>query len=521
MNPSPEPVDPAARFGRDALPGSTHPGDGATFWAERASDGALRLAAAATAPERLAAFAGGRERVGDVVLWRGASDPVHAAALRSALPYLRPVPLGLATSAGFGDRLGLATPGHVAALRGVGGEGRIAPIFAQQSVRENARTGRTPQQVLDDATFGAFAAGWTGPVGADADHLKREADVDAHVASGHSFFTIDPGDHVRGDADGLSGAALDAAFAERVPWAALDTTPADLHARLGGLALDLGDRALRFASGELERAAIKYGAALAHVARLARHLRAQAGPERAELEVSVDETDTPTTLAEHAYLALELRRLGVDWVSLAPRFVGAFEKGIDYVGDLAALARDLDGHARVAAALGPYKLSLHSGSDKFSVYPLAAAATGGRVHLKTAGTSYLEALRVAGRHDPGLLHAVATLGLERFAEDVRSYHVRGRPERVPDLASLPGTRALALLEQLDARQVLHVTFGSALRTHGPRLQALLRTHADDYAAALRRHFERHLAPFVVAGTAAGPGAATAADTPTPHQGGPE
>ena len=79
----------------------------------------------------------------------------NAAALRARLPWLNPVALGLRTSAGFGDRLGQATPGHVQAARGTG----IAPIFAQQSVRENARTGRTPQQVMDDAHVGCIPGG--------------------------------------------------------------------------------------------------------------------------------------------------------------------------------------------------------------------------------------------------------------------------------------------------------------------------------------------------------------------------
>jgi len=505
--PTPEAIH---RHGRDPLRGSARVVEGLTLWAERDAAHGWRLAAAAADPQHLKGFVGTAERVAaagtDAIVWRGPADAANAAALRATLSNLRPTPLGLATSAGFGDRLGLATPGHVDALRAVGAEGRIAPIFAQQSVRENTRTGRTPQGVLDDATLGAFLAGWTWPVGADADHLKHESDVDTHLAAGFSFFTIDPGDHVVSEADTLEGTALAEAFERRPPWAALDTNPADLLRRLSATTLDLGDRTLRFAPGELERAAVKYGGALAHVARLARRLRGRAGPERAELEVSVDETDTPTTLAEHAYLALELRRLGVDWVSLAPRFVGAFEKGVDYIGDLAALAHDLGGHARIAAALGPYKLSLHSGSDKFAVYPIAVAAAGGLVHLKTAGTSYLEALRVAGRREPALLHAVMRLGLERFAEDVKSYHISGRPERVPDLSALPGTAALALLEQTDARQVLHVTFGSALRQFGAQLKALLTAHPDDYRAALRRHFERHLAPFVAAAHAPADGA---------------
>jgi tagaturonate epimerase len=488
--------DALAQLARAPAPGSARAHEGRSLWAEHAADGGYRLAVTSERPADLEPFDGETVRRGAQLVLRGPLEAANLAALRSALPNLRPVPLGTGTSAGFGDRLGLATPGHVDALRACHAEHGVAAIFAQQSMRENARTNRTPQEVLDDATAGAFVAGWRHPVGADADHLKTEADVDLCLQAGYTMFTIDPGDHVHDDADALTGEALRAAFEERTPWAGLESSPADLIDRLGGLTLDLGDRALRFEAGDLERAAAKYGAAVAHVARLARHLRAFADPQQAEIEVSVDETATPTSLAEHAYLALELQRLGVDWVSLAPRFVGAFEKGVDYLGDLSALSRDLHGHARVAAALGDYKLSLHSGSDKFAVYPIAAAATGAHVHLKTAGTSYLEALRVAGAAEPELLREVITLGLQRFEEDVRSYHVSGRPAAVPDPAALPGRALLALLEQRDARQVLHVTFGSALQRFGERLRRLLRANERAYRDALRRHFERHLAPLV-------------------------
>ncbi|MEN8098164.1 MAG: tagaturonate epimerase family protein, partial [Chloroflexota bacterium] len=97
----------------------------------------------------------------------------NAAALRDRIPWLNPQPLGLSTSFGFGDRLGIATPGHVAAISGTG----IAPIFAQQSVRENDRTGRNPQVVLDDAMWGLFEMGWRNPWGADADHVKEISDL--------------------------------------------------------------------------------------------------------------------------------------------------------------------------------------------------------------------------------------------------------------------------------------------------------------------------------------------------------
>src|SRR5512138_2765924 len=100
-------------------------------------------------------------------------------------------------SFGFGDRLGLATPGHIAAVRGT----KFAPVFAQQSVRENARTGRTPQQVMDDAKRAVDAAKWDAPWGADADHLKTVDDLPPFVAAGYTFFTVDPGAHVDNAAD--------------------------------------------------------------------------------------------------------------------------------------------------------------------------------------------------------------------------------------------------------------------------------------------------------------------------------
>ena len=110
--------------------------------------------------------------------------------------------LGMTPSFGFGDRIGLATPGHVAAMNEAGAG--MAPIFPQQSIREMTRTSRSPVQVMEDAFRGAEASGWTGVVGADADHLKTPADVDATAAVGFTFFTIDPSGHVDQKADDYS-----------------------------------------------------------------------------------------------------------------------------------------------------------------------------------------------------------------------------------------------------------------------------------------------------------------------------
>jgi hypothetical protein len=434
-------------------------------------------------------------------LFVGPASARNAAGLRARLEWLQPRPLGTATSAGLGDRLGLATPGHVRAVRASGAG--LQPIFAQQSIREMSRTGRTPIQVMDDATWGVFGEGWREGVGADADHLKTPEDIDACLAAGFSFFTIDPGDHVDPTADSAAPEALRAAVVG-LPWSQLEDTEDGLRARHLGRDVVVEGHELRFDEPTLLRAAAKYGRAVAHVARMDRHLRRAAGTREVELEVSVDETETPTSPAEHYWVASELKRLGVAWVSLAPRFVGRFEKGVDYIGDLDELEADVAAHAAIARQLGPYKLSLHSGSDKFSVYPIAARQTRGLVHLKTAGTSYLEALRTVAALNPGLFREVYAFARDRYETDRASYHVSARLDRAPGVDDVPEAGLASLLEQFDAREILHVTFGSVLTERSAdggfrfydQLMGLLRAHPDAYARNLETHFVRHLRPLV-------------------------
>ena len=416
----------------------------------------------------------------------------NAAALRERLDWLRPVSLGLRTSAGFGDRLGLATPGHVQAARKAAG---IAPIFAQQSVRENARTGRTPQEVVDDATWGIFQEGWREPWGADADHLKTPEVIDDFVAAGYTLYTIDPGDHVDNEAHTAPLTEVEEKV-KALPWDTLEDTAPDMERRYLDRSFDLEDASLAFDRETLWRAAAKYGRAVAHTARMYRYLVGRVGESDFELEVSVDETETPTSPAEHLFVASELKRMGVDWVSLAPRYIGRFEKGVDYIGDLAEFEMELAKHAAIARALGPYKLSIHSGSDKFSIYPIIARLTGGLVHLKTAGTSYLEALRAISQAAPDLFQEILAFARERYDVDRVTYHVSAELSNVPAPDALSNARLPELLEQFDARQVLHVTFGSVLDRFGDRLLATLQDHEQVYYTLLESHFRRHLSPFI-------------------------
>lgn len=412
----------------------------------------------------------------------------------------RPVTLGLQASFGFGDRIGLATPGHVAAMLRCGTG--IAPIFPQQSIREMTRTSRTPIQVMNNAMQGALAAGWTGPVGADADHLKTPADIDVTAEVGFTFFTIDPSGFVDQQADNYDNATLSAKFIQARPWA-------PWYEKYLGKAVSLptGSR-IELNEIACQRAAVKYGRAIAHALELSNHIAhvQQSAGRPFEIELSVDETDQPTTLAEHFIIAEQCLLGGMKLVSLAPRFIGDFEKGVDFKGDLQALAASLEDHAAVAALLGPYKLSLHSGSDKLSMYGMLAKASRGCFHVKTAGTSYLEALRVVARHDQLAFREIIDFARRRYNTDKATYHVSAT------LADAPATSEVndTTLEQeylecwadvppgkgftKPGRQILHCTFGSVLTDArlGTLVRDCLRSHPETYASVLDDHFGRHL-----------------------------
>ncbi len=422
-------------------------------------------------------------------------SPVSATSLHRP-----PEVLGLAPSFGFGDRIGLATPGHVEAMLRAG-QG-IDPIFPQQSIREMARTARTPEQVMRDAMDGAAAAGWTGRIGADADHLKTNEDIECTAAVGFTFFTIDPSGHVDQHADDYPADDVKSRY-EAGP-------PVDWMAEYLGREVPLSTGTnIVFDELTCQRAAVKYGRAIEAAVELAAHIRrvCESLKQDYEIELSVDETEQPTTLAEHYIIADQCLRGGMKLVSLAPRYIGDFEKGVDYKGDVTALERSLKDHAAIATQLGPYKLSLHSGSDKLSMYPAFARATEGRFHVKTAGTSYLEALRVVARHEPALFRRIVSFARDHYDTDKATYHVSATLAGVPAEQDVPDNVTLEQLylerwEDVPAgrgftapgRQILHCTFGSTLRhpEFGPAVRQVLERHPDTYREVLAEHFARHL-----------------------------
>ncbi|HID09421.1 TPA: hypothetical protein EYP13_04275 [Candidatus Micrarchaeota archaeon] len=254
-----------------------------------------------------------------------------------------------------------------------------------------------------------------------------------------------------------------------------------------------------FSEAELARIALKYSGVIDFAARMYHAIKDKLG-DGFDFEVSVDETQSPTSPLEHFFIVRELQKRDVEIASLAPRFSGSLEKAVDYKGDLEVFRRDLKAHVAIARYMGGYRISLHSGSDKFSLYPLFRQEAGDLFHVKTAGTSYLVALEVVAEKEPGLFREIYSLSLEKFSEDRATYHLSTDLSRLPDPSSLGDRELVALLSEPDPRQVLHVAYGSVLRSElGDDLKRVLLAHEEDYFGKLEVHLGRHLEQLGVKG----------------------
>ena len=271
---------------------------------------------------------------------------------------------------------------------------------------------------------------------------------------------------------------------DALDWVGLDSDLATFTKKYVGQRIDLEHEAIELDEESVLRAMAKYGPSLSHAMAMYRRLM-EKGID-CEVEFAVDETDYPTKPAEHIVVVSELQRLGMEFVSFAPRFVGRFEKGVEYIGDIDELQRDFEIHAEIARALGPYKLSLHSGSDKYSTYPLIAEATQGIVHLKTAGTSWAEALRVIANNDPDLMREMLRLALDSFEANRKSYHLSCDPTKIP--TDPTDDEVAQLMDVIDSRQVLHVGYGAILEEFRPRLYQVWNDHEEE-------HYQHHRRPL--------------------------
>lgn len=414
----------------------------------------------------------------------------NALLLHDLFPWTRPQSLReRRTTIGMGDRLGIATPGHLRAARRFA----VSPVLAQQSVRENDFIHREFNDVVGNATWGVFREGFRDGYGADGDHLKNIPAIDTALAASMPMITLDLTEVMRpevADWDDVAVEegfrALDGAFRSRVE--------SDYAGRDFVIGAGKGEPiTIHIEDLEAKRCAVMYGPALDFSKVVDDHLDRGTGGAY-DLEISIDETSTPTLPAHHLFIARELHHRAVTVNSLAPRFIGEFQKAIDYIGDLSEFDRQFRIHCAIAREYGGYKISVHSGSDKFSVYPSVGRETDLRLHLKTSGTSWLEALETIARHDPDLYRRIHSYALAYYPTALTFYHITADFDAIVPLDERRDEDLPGYFSDANTRQMLHISYGGILSD--PELHKALYDSLfdleEEYAEALRSHFERHI-----------------------------
>jgi len=406
-------------------------------------------------------------------------------------------------SFGVGDRFAHQAAAQLAAFERLEADGvLVAPVW-NKSNREHGFVGSEPPSVRAAAAKAVEERGWGHPWFVDADHIRLET-VDRFLDTS-DFFTIDVADSIGKPAP----AAEIAAFVAR-------------HPELTGTLNVAGvAEALVLDADVVSRIAGQYLLAAREAGAIHRHIKARKGGAGFVTEVSMDETDSPQTPRELLVILCLLADERVPLDTIAPKFTGRFNKGVDYVGDLAAFEREFnDDLAVLAHASATYglpaglKLSVHSGSDKFSLYPVIRRAlerTGAGVHVKTAGTTWLEeliGLSEAGGDGLALAKEIYAYALEHVDELCAPYATvididRTRLPAAAEVASWEGPRLAAAIRHLPAdprfnphvRQLLHVSFKVAAK-QGARYTDLLVAHRDIVGRQVTENlYERHLRPL--------------------------
>ncbi len=407
-------------------------------------------------------------------------------------------------SFGVGDRFAHQAAAQLTAFERLAERGVIAVPVWNKSNREHTFIGSEPRSVWEAARAAVADRGWRHGWHVDADHIRLET-VERFLPWS-DFFTIDVADSI-----GQPVAEADvAAFLER-------------HAELRSPVAVAGlAEPVRMSAETLRPIVAKYLLATREAGRIFRRIaEAKGGPDGFIADASMDETDAPQTPPELLVILALLADEGVRAQTIAPKFTGRFNKGVDYVGDLVQFEQEFNDDLAVIAndvlayGMPPnLKMSVHSGSDKFSLYPIIGRAlrrTGAGLHLKTAGTTWLEELiglseaGGAGLELAKEIYAYAYAHVDEFCAPYASV-IDIRRDKLPSVADVNGWSGSELADALrhlpshprfnpHVRQLLHVSFKVAAK-HGERYLAMLRSNAAVVGRNVAENlFDRHMAPL--------------------------
>lgn len=464
-------------------PGSCYTRDGVLFTIIRSLEGKALLLLSRSRIE--SSFDGAEEQIGELHTSVVQCSTENARKLHDIFPWTKPVSLReRRTTVGMGDRLGRATAGHVRAVR----EYDCSPVLAQQSIRELDFTGRSFADVVADTSWMVFQEGFEEGYGADGDHLKNIPAIKTALDEQMPMVTLDLTEVMKPEVAEWATDEVDRAFGE-LPEALKERIRNEYFDK----ELEVGSERIRIEGETAKLCAVMYGSALDLAVEVDQYLRAKRG-DAYDLEISIDETTTPTLPEHHAFIARELQVRNVTVNSVAPRFIGEFQKAIDYIGDLAEFERQFTVHCEIARAYGGYKISVHSGSDKLSAYPAVGRGTDLRLHLKTSGTSWLEALRVIAQKEPSLYRKLHSRALEYYPEALNFYHITADLDKIAPLDRTSDAELPSYLDHPDCRQMLHISYGGILSTQdlADQFFAALHLHEERYNELLISHFKRHL-----------------------------
>ncbi len=408
-------------------------------------------------------------------------------------------------SFGVGDRFAHQAKAQLRAFEMIAADGiDVVPVW-NKSNREHSFIGSEPQSVFDAGRNAVLQLGWKHGWHVDADHIRLDT-VDRFLSCS-DFFTIDVADSIGKSA---STADVDAFIAR--------------HAELiGTLTVPGVSRALTTTREEVERVATKYLLAVKEAGTIYRHIATAKDEEQMIAEVSMDETDAPQTPPELLIILAALADEGVRLQTIAPKFTGRFNKGVDYVGDLNQFEKEFnDDLAVIQHAIHSYglpanlKLSVHSGSDKFSLYPIirrAIGRTGAGLHLKTAGTTWLEeliGLAEAGGDGLTLTKEIYSYALAHVEELCAPYAsvIDIDPTKLPSATkfnSWSGPEIASVIRHIPnhpsfnahVRQLLHVSFKVAAKA-GSRYTDLLSINEAIVGKQVTENlYERHMRPLFI------------------------
>ena len=404
---------------------------------------------------------------------------------------------------GMGDRFAHQGRAQLrAVLQGRDAGLAVHPVW-NKSNREHTIIHSRPDDVRAEADAAVKALDWHAPYYVDADHIGLKT-VD-NFLDASNFFTLDVADFTGKPADAAS----------------IDAFVASLDDAGGRLAIAGIDEPLPLGPEVVRAAAGKFLLAIQEAGRIYRHVESKKGRDGFVTEVSIDETDSPQTPAELLLILAMIAREGIPAQTVAPKFTGRFNKGVDYVGNLAQFEKEFDEDLAVLAhavrAFGlpeTLKLSVHSGSDKFSLYPIINRLVkkhGCGLHVKTAGTTWLEeviGLAEAGGAGLQIAREIYAGAHGRFDELTGPYAtvIDVKKERLPSPETVAGWDAERYVAALrhdptcpdynpDFRQLLHVGFKVAAEM-GPRYLDALTENEEIVARNVTHNLSaRHLQPI--------------------------